>query len=337
MKKIKQLIWWLISKVGQPIRDERTGRTLGRALVFTRGGHPWLIGLHFPYVRAVFLPQKHNRYARHAIGFATHESVNFKRLVPAESHRAPRILWAILFHQNADACMKVLSHWKNLGILTADILAIHGGSTKEFEALEHPQKVFVGDPGLRTTQHPVQKQSYSGPLREAARWAASTSHTHVCLMEYDHLPLVPDLGQRLLETMDREGADVLFHHLERVDGTNAPHYLYHLSDTRFANAWSSLSLREDPRVVLNSLATGSFWRRGAFEAVAAHPESFPIYLEMFLPTTAHHLGFRVRAYGSQSQFVSFDPLDKDRLHTAGLSEAWSIHPVKNLNSMTPQP
>ncbi len=49
--------------------------------------------------------------------------------------------------------------------------------------------------------------------------------------------------------------------------------------------------------------SGSFWTREAFCAVCAVEEPFPIYMELYLPTLAHHLGFRVRDFGEQDRFV----------------------------------
>ena len=50
-------------------------------------------------------------------------------------------------------------------------------------------------------------------------------------------------------------------------------------------------------------ASGSLWRREAFDAIATTDESFPIYLEMYLPTMAHHLGFRLCDLGEQNDFI----------------------------------
>ena len=347
MKPLKRLISWLISKFGRRIRDERTGEFLGRALVLNLPGRTWLIGLHRPYVRVVFLPNSHNRYAQARLGFATHPPVDFPRKSQSENFAgddvrslspinerdelsaAPRILWAILFHQDASACQTVLDHWQKLGF--QNLLAVHGGCESDFCALAHARKVFVEDRNLRTRRHPVEKQSYSGPLREISRWLESRPEfSHIALVEYDHLPISPRWGSELLNRLSQENADVLFHGLERVDGTNAPHYLHHLSDPAFLPMYAAMSTREDPGVILDAMATGSFWRRDAFLAVAAHPETTPSYLEMHLPTTAHHLGYRVRDLGDQNRFVHFDPLPKEILRTAAAAGAWAVHPVKEV-------
>jgi hypothetical protein len=53
--------------------------------------------------------------------------------------------------------------------------------------------------------------------------------------------------------------------------------------------------------------SGSFWKQDAFEAVAEVEETFPIYLEIYLPTLAHHLGFRLRDLSDPIDFVRRNP------------------------------
>ncbi|MEM0897102.1 MAG: hypothetical protein AAGJ79_09445, partial [Verrucomicrobiota bacterium] len=55
-----------------------------------------------------------------------------------------------------------------------------------------------------------------------------------------------------------------------------------------------------------------------------------IYLELFLPTAAHHLGFRVRPMPpSQTGFIlpkgGWSAEAREQAKTAG---AWAVHPVK---------
>lgn len=393
MTFLKSLLRWIVAVFGRRVRDERTGQMLGKALVLSSGGRAWLVGLHHPYVRPVFLPENRVKYGRQRIGFATHPPVDFPRLLPPSilhpepsiqnpisgipnpppsdvsafsfqpsAFHSSTILWAILVHQSAEECRAILARWLNAGFDPSCFLLVHGGAKTDFDQLDFPNAVFVPDADLRTVRHPVEKQSYSGPAREISRWMSGRPFRHICLVEYDHLPLVSDWGHRLLELLNREKADALFHHLVRADGTNAPHYLYHLADPRFQGAWEAISKREDPHVVLNCMATGSFWTREAFDAVAAvfsfrfppcpagAPVAFPatqstsprdqealsrgcsafasIYLEMDLPTTAHHLGFRVRDMGDQNPFVTITPRSRTDCEPARAQGAWSLHPLK---------
>ncbi len=78
------------------------------------------------------------------------------------------------------------------------------------------------------------------------------------------------------------------------------------------------------------LGTGSVWRREAFDAVADIAEPFPIYLEIYQPTLAHHMGFRVRPLPDQDQFVDNLRDMSEQIDAARTCGAWVIHPVKRL-------
>jgi hypothetical protein len=78
------------------------------------------------------------------------------------------------------------------------------------------------------------------------------------------------------------------------------------------------------------LGVAHFGAKEAFGAVANLPEEVPMYLEIFQPTAAHHLGFRVRSFREQNRFVrNLGDLGRqlDSLRNQG---AWSAHPVKTL-------
>jgi hypothetical protein len=72
----------------------------------------------------------------------------------------------------------------------------------------------------------------------------------------------------------------------------------------------------------------SFWKRPAFTAVADARESSPFYLEIALPTLAHHLGFRVRGLGDQTEWVQPGGDLSPRLEALRTAGAWMAHPVK---------
>lgn len=148
-------------------------------------------------------------------------------------------------------------------------------------------------------------------------------------MEYDHLPLVPDLVDRWAGYLAGRGADVAGFAVARVDGTNNPHALYHDVDHQFTRFLETISCRADKRVVLSMLGTGSLWTREAFDAVAAVAEPFPVYLELWFATVAHHLGFRVVDMPpEQKRWVRSQGEFSKRIREAREAGAWSIHPVK---------
>ena len=128
--------------------------------------------------------------------------------------------------------------------------------------------------------------------------------------------------------LEEERADALMFELARVDRTNQPHYLYHAALPGFADFWRGLSVRDDKAAVLSMFGSGSFWTRAAFDAVAAVEEPFPIYLEIWLPTVAHHLGYRLRDWREQGRFISSQGDFSDRLDEARRAGSWTIHPVK---------
>lgn len=241
----------------------------------------------------------------------------------------PSVLNLLLTHQPADAVMRMVEWWGR-SVPHASLLLACGGSRADFDAIPHEAKVFVADPRLRTRDHPRERQSYGGVFREAAAWLQGRGDfTHVHFAEYDHLPLVPDLNQRQLALLAAERADVLGFHLRRVDATNCAHYLHHAADPAFFPFWEKITCRPEPRVVLSMIATGSFWTRAAFEAVAATPEPHPMYVEIFPPTLAHHLGYRLRDYGPQTRFVHHLGDRVSEIEEARKSGAWTLHPVKS--------
>ena len=325
---LRTLTNWIIRLIGQPLFDPTTQQNLGKFILLPLPQPLALFTPHFPYVKPTFLPQKSVKYDRYRLGFASHPPVNFKRLVhPPPPTQHPNILWVILLHQSPSRCQEILALWQSQN---ATILPLHGGNPQDSSGLIH-----LPDLCLRTKNHPAEKQSYRSVWQTASRWMQGKNFTHVCFAESDHIPLIDDLGQRLVASLN--DADVCFHFLCRVDGTNAPHYLHHLSDPLFAaNPWNSMSLRENPEVVLNALATGSCWTRQAFDTVANSFPQVPIYLEMDLPTTAHHLGFRVvEAPPPSRQFIHVKPFSEKDFELARSRGAWSIHPVKF--PVTPHP
>jgi len=241
------------------------------------------------------------------------------------------VLNLILSHQPAAAVSKMFVHW-NQCVPNESILIAYGGTKSEFDAIQHNQKFFVDDPRLRTRDHQREFQSYSRLFQAAAEFLErqGDQFRFVHFAEYDHLPLVPDLNERQIERLTAEGADLLGFHVHRVDGTNDPHFLYHMADDKFMSYWSGISRRREPEVVLSMCGSGSVWNREAFRAVCAVKEPFPIYMELYLPTLAHHLGFRVRDFGEQNHFVRVLKDETSYVDHAREEGAWTLHPVKRL-------
>ena len=118
------------------------------------------------------------------------------------------------------------------------------------------------------------------------------------------------------------------HWLYRVDGTSHFHMLYHEADPNFVPYWRKISKREDPSVVLSMLGSGSFWNREVFIAVTTLPQRIPCYHELYLPTLAHHLGFRVRGWREGEHMISNLPTRDISIDNARSKGCWTVHPVK---------
>jgi hypothetical protein len=240
-----------------------------------------------------------------------------------------RVLNLLLSHQSAAEIGRMLDWWKQYTPADQLLLAFNGKKST-FQAIAHPNKIFVDDERLRTRAHSRERQSYTSVLRETAAWMQGLDFTHVHFAEFDQVPLVADFNARQLARLQEECADVLAFQLARVDGTNQPHFLYHASLPGFLTHWAHFSIRSQKTVVLSMFGSGTFWTREAFEAVAARKEPLPIYLELYLPTAAHHLGYRLRDWGDQNQFISSLGDFADRIDEARRRGAWMLHPVKSL-------
>jgi len=135
----------------------------------------------------------------------------------------------------------------------------------------------------------------------------------------------------MITRLKHEKADMLCNRLRRVDWTDSPHYRYQLSDPKFASAWEAISQREDKNVILSIVGSGHFWNRRAFIETAETRLPTRVYLEEAIPTTAHHLGYRVRDFVEQSKFALMHVQQTTaELDNAAAAGAWSIHSVKNI-------
>jgi hypothetical protein len=178
--------------------------------------------------------------------------------------------------------------------------------------------------------HQREKQNYGTVFNTIAKSISKQPYQFIWFIEYDHIPLKPTAPQLFRQDLERQNADLLVHHLNRVDRTISPHYLYHLSDPNFCAFWRRHSVRQDATTVLSMFGSGSFWSREAFDAVAAIPEDTPIYLEIYFPTLAHHLGFRVREVAGQNGFITARPVRRRTIDMARKANAWTFHPHKTM-------
>jgi hypothetical protein len=330
---LHRVLRFLVTLFGNDLTDERTGRKVGRALLLCWRGRIHVLGWEGEdQVIPTFLPQEQMVFWDRQIGFTTHPPPDFphEAETPVAESPGDAVCFLLLAHQSPPQVEKLVARWRDYCHPPSQLLLAYGGAREEFDRIAHEPKFLLADPRLRTRHHQREKQSYTRVFQGAGAWL--TDHPacgYVYFAEYDHWPLVPDLGARLIERLRREQADVLGHQLFRRDGTSCVHYQNHAADPRFLPWLRAISKRREPGAVFNMLGTGSFWTREAFLAVAQREETVPTYLEIYLPTLAHHLGFRLRSFGDQDRFIWGEGDRAAAIPRARAEGAWTIHPIKS--------
>ncbi len=308
----------LFRLLGSDIRDCRTGQVVGRGVVVAWRGKVHLLGVA-PAVVPVPLRQERVTYWRQEIGFTCHGPVDYpdRRQGRATREAPDKTLLVLLDHRDAVAVGENLALWRHAGFGPERILLAYGGRPETFATLPVENKILLEDPRLRTRDAQRERQSYRELLVKTTAWLQGRPFTHVLFHEFDHLPLVSDLEDRLLERMHHEGAAVLGYHVGRIDGSTNPHWLNCVEET-----WPC-------EEALLMIGTGHFWTREAWEAVTADPSLASWYLELDLPSTAHRQGFRVRSMAEQEPFVRTGAEFLPALEEAIDRGAWTYHPVKD--------
>jgi hypothetical protein len=234
----------------------------------------------------------------------------------------------LLTHESADRVDRMVDYWRK-STRPEELVVAYGGPAAEFGKIGG-RKVFIDDARLRTRDHQRERQSYIGVLRGALEALGDAEWKWLYLAEYDMLPLDSALWERLISRARAEGADLLGHRMWRIDDTLHPHYASHLATPEWLEWLASFSCRANPRVVNSCMGCGQFWRRKALEEVVAMGEPERAYLELQLPSVAHHLGFRVRGLGDQDRFISNDVIHGANPELLRDTGGWVMHPLKNL-------
>jgi len=244
----------------------------------------------------------------------------------------PETLNLLLTHQRPDAVARMLEFWRQA--VPADSLAIaYGGTRENFDAIAHEAKVYIDSERLRTVDHQRERQSYITIFRAVRELPRFRDFSYVHLAEYDQIPLLQQVDELQRDWLLEQQADVLGYYLQRIDQTNSAHYLMHWSDAWFRDFLHGLSVRPDWKAVYALKGYGTYWRREAWEAVAGVREPGPVYLEQWMPTVAHHLGFRLRPIPHDPENRvpvpkaprEQRPEDKDPARTQ-----WFLHPQTDL-------
>src|ERR1700736_2563714 len=241
-----------------------------------------------------------------------------------------RVLNVVLTHQSCRQVKGLLQWWSEYVDLS-DLLIVHTGLETEFLQLPHPLKIHLVDQRLQTRDHQREIQSYSSVFRAIAKALRRGDWRYVNFSEYDQLPLRGNANAERVQRLDEKTADILGYQVRRIDGTNHPHWLYYRARVPHDEIIANISQRGDSSVVLSMFGSGSFWKREALENVSSLEEPMPIYLEVWLPTVAHHLGYRVLGVDEQQeQWVSPGADRSADIEIARTSGAWSLHPVKSV-------
>jgi hypothetical protein len=135
-----------------------------------------------------------------------------------------------------------------------------------------------------------------------------------------------DFERALGALVDASGADFLGKNCSRRDDTNWPHALRARADPRmrrFAELWGCLG-------------TGMLMRREVLEAFAGFDHTHG-YLELYIPTVARHLGFRLDDVDRFSDVYAHvnAPPEKDlaALRAARSQRHFFFHPFKRVDQL----
>lgn len=321
----------LVDLFSREIFDLEDGRPLGRALLFGQGAGVRVIGHEgLPPLVPRFVPQERLTYWKQSIGFTTPPRPDFPHLeeVPSASlPSSPRVLNVVLNHLDGERLVRTKERWRDV-CKEEDLWIAFGGKRRSYDRIGIERSVFIGDASLRREDNQREMQSYTGIFHAMAPVIERERPDFIYLCEYDHVPLRSDLNVLQVAEITAEGADVMGHWLYRVDGTSHYHMLYHQSDPGFLRYWQSISRREEKGMVLSMFGSGSLWSREAFLAIASRTQQIPCYLELYLPTLAHHLGYRVRCWDESRHMISNLPSRKFTVEEAKSRNCLTIHPVK---------
>lgn len=215
-------------------------------------------------------------------------------------------------------------------------VAVHGGKRADFEGLDPEEAIFVEDPSLRG---PHFDKSLNDTLRAVHdRWVRDDESTDlVYLVEYDHLILRPDFEDALRALVERTGAGLLAKNATPRNDTNWSHWLKVRGDERL-NRWvEGITGRDDPSLRLGCLGTGMVLTRDALAAFCSLDDPPPYYVEMFVPTVIHHLGFRVVDVDAVSDLYAgvrwLPEFDLDEALAAKRAGRHFVHPFKRLDQL----
>jgi hypothetical protein len=194
----------------------------------------------------------------------------------------------------------------------------------------------VDDP---TLSGPNRDQSYNQLLRDVYEHhvRADPAVELVYLIEYDHAILSGRFEDELLRLAEGSPAGLFAKHASRRNQTNWVHYTRYRKDAALNRFLASISRREDPAERWGCLGSGMLFRRAALEEFSALDGAPDAYLEMFIPTVIHHLGFEVAnvdAFGDLYADVRWRPAyGFDEVVAAKRAGRVFVHPFTEVDAL----
>jgi hypothetical protein len=201
------------------------------------------------------------------------------------------VLTAVLTHLDAERATRQLAYLRALAPRARFVLC-HGGSRKDYDELAIEDALFIEDPSLRG---PNKEQSYNEALTAVYDGYVRDDSTVelVYFTEYDQLILSGDFEESLAALAQRSPAGLFAKHASPRMDTNWPHSIRYRDDERLMQFIAGISRREDREQLWGCLGTGLLFRRDALREFCSVTDAPHAYLEMFIPTVVHHLGFEV--------------------------------------------
>jgi hypothetical protein len=210
----------------------------------------------------------------------------------------------------------------------------HGGEHAEFERVGHDEKLFVEDPSLRG---PWMDQSYNEVLTRVHDEfvAPDLAIDALFLLEYDHVVLRGGYEDAFGDVLDSTGADFLGKNCVCRDASNWMHSVRARRDGRFTEFLRSVSVRGQVEPsIYGALGGGFVVRRRALEAFRAVEHPPGVYLEVYMPTLLHHLGFVVDDFDRVSdiydEVVHGPPKTFEEVLAARDRGRFFVHPFKDV-------
>lgn len=215
----------------------------------------------------------------------------------------------------------------------ARFVVCYAGEPAQFERLDLDDKVFIEDPTLKSRGPHLQSMTAVFNATWSAYFAEDDHWDALYVIEYDHLVLDGDFERHLTTLAEQTQADLLGKNCVDCTATNHEHYIRFRRDLRLLDHLRRLSVREDPTRLFSCLGNGIWLSRQALEAYVAVPHHPPCYLEVYVPTLLHHLGFRVVNIDAHSDLYRdvrwLPPFEVAEVMARLEDGAAFMHPVKD--------